>query len=66
MLRHHVHLSRDMETATKVGARHGKPVVFAINSAAMHEDGYTFYCSENDVWLVDTVPPKYLQLCLRS
>jgi putative RNA 2'-phosphotransferase len=61
MLRHHVHLSRDIETATKVGARHGKPVVFAINAAAMHEAGYTFYCSENGVWLVDAVPPKYLQ-----
>jgi len=26
----------------------------------MHEAGYTFYCSENGVWLVDSVPPEYL------
>ncbi len=27
--RHHVHLSRDIETARKVGARRGKPVILA-------------------------------------
>lgn len=61
MSRHHVHLSSDTTTAQKVGARHGRPVVFAVDSAAMHEAGYTFYCSENGVWLVDHVPPEYLQ-----
>ncbi|MFQ4146585.1 RNA 2'-phosphotransferase [Chlorogloeopsis sp. ULAP02] len=61
MLRHHVHLSADLATAKIVGARHGIPVVFAVNAAAMHEVGYTFYCSENGVWLVDCVPPEYLQ-----
>ena len=62
MSRHHVHLSQDIETAIKVGARHGKPVVFAIDADAMHSSGYTFYCSDNGVWLVDHVPPEYLQL----
>jgi putative RNA 2'-phosphotransferase len=62
MSRHHVHLSRDVETARRVGTRHGRPVVFAINSAAMHKAGFTFYCSENGVWLVDQVPPEYLTL----
>ena len=61
MSRHHVHLSQDIVTAKKVGARHGLPVVFAVDSAAMHEAGYTFYCSENGVWLVERVPPEYLQ-----
>lgn len=61
MLRHHVHLSKDIETARKVGARHGRPVVFAVDAAAMHKAGYTFYCSDNGVWLVDRVPPEYLQ-----
>jgi putative RNA 2'-phosphotransferase len=61
MSRHHVHLSQDIVTAKKVGTRHGFPVVFAVNSAAMHQDGYKFYCSENNVWLVDSVPPEYLQ-----
>ncbi|MBD2436636.1 RNA 2'-phosphotransferase [Nostoc sp. FACHB-110] len=61
MSRHHVHLSRDIATAKTVGTRHGKPVVFAVDAAAMHQAGYTFYCSDNGVWLVDAVPPEYLQ-----
>ncbi|MDZ8186158.1 MAG: RNA 2'-phosphotransferase [Nostoc sp. ChiSLP02] len=61
MSRHHVHLSRDIATAQKVGARHGKPVVFIVDAAAMHQAGYIFYCSDNGVWLVDSVPTEYLQ-----
>ncbi|MBD1944259.1 RNA 2'-phosphotransferase [Coleofasciculus sp. FACHB-712] len=61
MLRHHVHLSKDISTAKTVGARHGRPVVFAVDAAAMHKAGYEFYCSENGVWLVDCVPAEYLQ-----
>lgn len=64
MLRHHVHLSSDIETAKIVGARHGKPVIFAIDAPKMYEDGYIFYCSDNGVWLVDNVPSKYLQIIL--
>ena len=62
MSRHHVHLSRDVETAQKVGMRHGQPVIFAIAATTMHQAGFTFYCSENGVWLVDHVPPQYLNI----
>lgn len=61
MSRHHVHLSADAETARKVGKRRGRPVVFAVDAKAMHRNGWQFYCSENGVWLVDGVPPEYLQ-----
>lgn len=61
MSRHHAHLSADIVTATAVGARDGKPVVFAVNSQAMYQADYEFYCSDNNVWLVDNVPPEYLQ-----
>ncbi|KAB8332404.1 RNA 2'-phosphotransferase [Scytonema tolypothrichoides VB-61278] len=61
MSRHHVHLSKDIATAQIVGARHGKPVVLLVDTAAMYQAGYTFYCSDNGVWLVDSVPPEYLQ-----
>ena len=61
MSRHHVHLSTDIATSRHVGARHGLPVVLAVDAAAMHQAGYTFYCSDNGVWLVDSVPPEYLQ-----
>jgi putative RNA 2'-phosphotransferase len=62
MSRHHVHLSKDVETARKVGMRHGRPVVFAIAATAMQQAGFTFYCSDNGVWLVDQVPPQYLKI----
>ncbi|NCD68841.1 RNA 2'-phosphotransferase [Mucilaginibacter agri] len=60
--RQHVHLSSDLETAVKVGQRHGKPVVLTVDTMAMHRDGYTFFISENGVWLTDHVPASYLSL----
>lgn len=59
--RHHVHLSKDAETAHKVGQRHGKPVVLAISSEAMHRAGHTFYLSDNGVWLTDHVPAEFIE-----
>jgi putative RNA 2'-phosphotransferase len=61
MARHHVHLSADVATAVAVGRRHGRPVVFAVDAAAMHQAGWRFYRSANGVWLVDHVPPEYLK-----
>jgi putative RNA 2'-phosphotransferase len=61
MNRHHVHLSVDRETARKVGARHGRPAIFEVDAQRMHVDGFIFYCSENGVWLVEHVPPQYLE-----
>jgi putative RNA 2'-phosphotransferase len=58
--RHHVHLSGDVETARKVGARRGKPVVLAVAAGRMHGDGHRFFVSANGVWLADAVPPAYL------
>jgi len=62
MSRHHVHLSRDVETARRVGARHGQPVVFEVDASGMTEAGYEFYVSANGVWLVESVPPEYLRM----
>lgn len=56
MKRHHVHLSPDVETARNVGGRHGKPVVLVVDAKAMHAAGYKFFKTDNDVWLVDSVP----------
>lgn len=60
MRRHHVHLSKDVETAVRVGARHGKPVVLAVDAGKMSADGFAFLVSANGVWLVDAVPAAYL------
>lgn len=58
--RQHVHLSLDKETATKVGMRHGKPIILTILSGKMHQDGILFYLSDNGVWLTDFVDFKYI------
>lgn len=56
--RHLVHLSGDEETAIKVGQRHGKPVVLVVRAAAMARP---FYRADNGVWLVERVPPEFLE-----
>lgn len=62
--RKHVHLSKDIETAKKVGLRHGKDVlIFKIDSAQMRTDGYKIWISDNSVYLTDSVDPKYLSIC---
>lgn len=62
MSRLHVHLSKDLETAIKVGSRRGKPVILKIHSARMFADGHPFYLSGNGVWLSNGVPPEYIEL----
>ena len=57
----YVHLSKDKETAFKVGQRHGKPVLYIVKSGVMHRDGYKFYLSKNGVWLTKEVSLKYLK-----
>lgn len=59
--RHHVHLCEDVETATRVGARHGKPVVLEVDAAAMAADGHEFFLTDNGVWLTGAVPPRFLR-----
>ncbi|MFI0930329.1 RNA 2'-phosphotransferase [Streptomyces sp. NPDC021019] len=63
MARHHVHLSPDRETATRVGARRGRPLVLTVDAGAMHRAGHVFRVSANGVWLADAVPPRFLRPC---
>ncbi len=58
--RQHVHLSKDKDTATKVGMRRGHPVILTIKSGEMYKDQLPFFLSENKVWLTDHVPAKYI------
>lgn len=60
--RQHVHLSLLQETAKAVGSRHGKPVILTIDAKAMAVDHFTFFLSDNNVWLVDSVPVEYITL----
>jgi putative RNA 2'-phosphotransferase len=59
--RHHVHLSPDPQTATKVGQRRGRPVVLTIRTGDMHRAGHQFFLSANGVWLVEHVPGQFIE-----
>ena len=58
--RHHVHLTESVEVAKSVGSRYGKPVLLEVDAAEMVNEGYVFYQTANQVWLVDEVPSKFL------
>ena len=60
MSRQHVHLSKDLETAVNVGSRRGKPVILSVRTGEMHKKGFDFFCSENGVWLTDTIPTEFI------
>ncbi|HBJ1650855.1 TPA: RNA 2'-phosphotransferase [Clostridium botulinum] len=64
--RQYVHLSNDIETATKVGKRHGELVILEVNTQQMHEQGNKFYLSKNGVWLTDFVPRKFINILDRQ
>lgn len=57
----YVHLSSDIDTAVKVGSRHGNPVVYRVCSGLMQKEGFDFYKSVNGVWLTKEVPTKYIK-----
>ena len=59
--RHHVHLAADEATATRVGGRRGTPIVLVVRAAEMAAAGHVFYRSQNGVWLVESVPPEFLE-----
>lgn len=61
MERTHVHLSKDIETAIKVGSRRGKPVILKVRAAEMYKDGHPFFLSGNGVWLCEAVPARYIE-----
>lgn len=61
MSRRDVHLSADVETAVRVGTRHGRPVVLAVDAAGLAATGHVFRVSANGVWLTDLVPPTHLR-----
>lgn len=59
--RNYVHLSKNFETAVRVGARHGSVAVLTVDSAKMYADGYRFYLSVNGVWQTEHVPYCYVK-----
>lgn len=60
--RNYVHLSETIDMAMQVGARHGKPIVLAIDTEAMISVGNKFYKAQNGVWLTGDILPKFLKI----
>ena len=60
--RQHVHLSEDVQTATAVGLRYGKPVVLKIEALRMYQQGFKFFQAENGVWLTNAVSHRFINL----
>ena len=62
MSRQYVHLSENEHMAKTVGNRkRGKTVLWKVFAEAAAKDGVVFYKS-GEVYLADSVPPKYLEL----
>ena len=50
----------DMEIARNVGRRHGEVIILPIDIEGLKKIGHKFYLSENNVWLSDDIPSKYI------
>lgn len=61
MARHHVHLSADIQTASKVGARRGAAVILRVAAGDMARAGAVLRVSSNGVWLAEAVPARFLE-----
>lgn len=65
MRRQKVHISADYETAVNVGNRkqkHGDTIILQVHAGEFVRDGGLFYLAENEVWLADEIPAKYLSV----
>ncbi len=64
--RQHVHLSANRGTALSIGLLHGPPAILRIHTGRMSAAGHSFFCSANEVWLVDEVPARYIEVVARA
>ena len=61
--RQYVHLSLDITMAYNVAIRHDKDVcILQIDTKQATLDGIKFYYGNEDVWLADKIPSKYIKI----
>lgn len=61
MDRQYVHLSADKETAKFVAMRRmGEIVILKIEAQEAFKSGISFYKEENNIWLSEVIPSKYI------
>jgi len=62
MERQYVHLSIDMDTATKVAERRkGEIKILEVEALKAYNDGLSFYKEDNGIWLADIISHKYIK-----
>lgn len=62
MARQYVHLSADRDTAASVGRRKAsRPVILVVDSDGAHAAGVRFWHGNEQVWLAEHVPPRFLR-----
>lgn len=62
MRRAMVHLSSSVERAREIGSkRKGDLVIIRVDARSMSDDGYEFYLTADDVYLVSEVPSRYME-----
>lgn len=66
MRRQLVHLSEDVESARRVGGRHGRPVILEVDAEAMVADDIPFHRLAGGIWLTPQVPPEHVRGPARS
>ncbi|MGJ8656637.1 MAG: RNA 2'-phosphotransferase [Akkermansiaceae bacterium] len=59
--RHHVHMSENIPLMLEVARRRGQPRLIEINAKKMHEEGHQFFVTENQVWLSEYIPTKFIR-----
>ena len=60
--RQYVHLSLDVETAYEIGKRRdSKPIILKIKARLAWENGISFYFGNDNIWLSDDIPSKYIE-----
>ena len=63
MKRQYVHLSANKETALKVGSRRdNNPILLEIDSNNAFKEGIIFYIGNDNVWLCNSLPSKYIKI----
>ncbi len=63
MKRRFVHMSVDVATALAVGRRKtAKPVVLRVHAGQAFREGVRFYEGNEQVWLADSVPARYIEV----
>jgi putative RNA 2'-phosphotransferase len=58
----YIHLTVDIKTARKIGQiKCDFPAILVINAKKAFDDGIKFYLGNENIWLADYIPSKYIK-----